>query len=66
MGLQLSLIDNDYVVRAKTDINLKGSDDNVARFLRDINEELITGKTVFLKINGPESEPIVLEVTKFD
>lgn len=66
MGLKLSLIDNDYVVKAKTDLDLNGSDDNAARFIREINEELVTGKTAFLKIKSTDSDPIILEVTKFD
>ncbi len=66
MSLRLSLIDNDYVVRAETDLDLNGKDDSFTRFIRDINEELIIGKTAFLKIKGAESDTIILEVTKSD
>ena len=41
MNLKIALIDNDHVVRAKTDLSEKGQDDLFRRFLRQIKEELV-------------------------
>lgn len=66
MSLKISLVDNDYTVCADTRLDFNGNEDSFKRFLHEISEELVTGKTAFLKIEGSEPEPITLEVTKFE
>ena len=66
MTFKISLVDNDYVVRAKTDLELNGKDEDFGRFFKDISDELVTGKTAYLEIEGSESGPLTLEVSKFE
>jgi len=65
MTLKISLVDNDYVVRAKTDLLLNEEYDKFIGFLNEIDEELITGKTAYLEIEGPERGLISFEISKF-
>ncbi len=58
MTLKISLVDNDYVVRAKTDLLMNGEYEKFIQFLKEIDEELITGKTAHLEIEGPEMDLI--------
>ena len=66
MTLKLSLVDNDYVVCAKTDLPIPGKGSKFGEFLKDINEELITGKTAYLEIEGSEKESFRFEISKFE
>ena len=66
MTIKLSLIDNDFVVQANTSLDLKDKEDPVRKFFRDMGEELVTGKVAYLEIEGPESETLTLEVSKFN
>ena len=68
MTLKISLVDNDYVVCADTDLDFHGNDLAFKKFLQEINEELVTGKTAYLKIEGEgyDPGPIILEVSKFE
>ena len=62
----ISLVDNDYTVCANTDLDFNGNEVSFKKFLREINEELIIGKTAYLKIEGYEPGTITLEVSKFE
>ena len=66
MTIKFSLIDNDFVVRAKTDLDLKDKEGQFRKFFRDIGDELVTGETAHLKIEGPGNEFYTLEVSKLD
>lgn len=63
MNMKISLIDNDYVVRAKTDLAQNGSDDLFRKFVQQIKEELVTGQTAYLEIEGAQKDPITFEIT---
>jgi succinate dehydrogenase flavin-adding protein (antitoxin of CptAB toxin-antitoxin module) len=64
MTLKISLVDNDYVIRAKTDLLLNEEYDKFIEFLNEIDEELITGKTAHLEIEGPDKSTITFEISK--
>ena len=64
--IKISLVDNDYVVHAKTDIEVNGHNDPVKKFLRQIREELIPGQTAHLEIEGPEKEMSTYEISVVD
>ena len=66
MTIKLSLVDNDFVVRAKTDLDLRDKEDQFRKFFKDIGDELVTGETAYLEIEGPETGSIKLEVSKFN
>jgi len=64
MTLKISLVDNDYVVRAKTDFLMNGEYEKFIQFIKEIDEELITGKTAHLEIEGLDKGPITFEIYK--
>ncbi len=66
MNLTIALIDNDYVVRAKTDLSENGQDDSFRRFLRQIKEELVPGQTAYLEIEDSTTDPITFEISQFE
>ena len=66
MAVKLSLVDNDYEICAKTDLDTSENGKGLNSFFNEMNEELITGRTAFLKIEGSEVGPITLEVSKFE
>jgi hypothetical protein len=61
-SIKLELVDNDHVVRAKTDLGFNGIDDSLGKFVRKIKEELVAGETAFLEIEGSGVEPVTLEI----
>lgn len=56
MSIKLKLIDTDYVVCADTDIELKGEEHKFRKFLKEIDEELVIGKTACLEIDNTKFE----------
>ena len=66
MDLKMSLVDNDYVVRVKTKLSSEENNDNFKKFFREIDEELIPGKTAYLEVEGSGTNPVVYEISRFD
>ena len=66
MSIKLKLVDNDYVVRAKTDLTLNGTDDLFRDFLKSIREELLPGQTARLAIEGSNMAPMSFEISHFE
>ena len=66
MNLTIALIDNDHVVRAKTDLSENGKDDLFRRFLQKIKEELVPGQTAYLEIEDSTADPITFEISQFE
>jgi hypothetical protein len=64
MNMKISLIDNDYVVQAKTNLALNGQDETFRNFLQEIKEELYPGQTAFLEIEDSETETITFEISR--
>jgi hypothetical protein len=54
------------VIRAKTDLPIKGKNSDFGRFLEEINAELVTGKTAYLEIEGPEKNSFTFEISRFE
>ena len=54
-SFKISFIDNDFATQAKTDLHV---DDNqkqaISDFFEQIEEELVTGQTARLEIEGPQ------------
>ena len=65
-SIKIELVDNDHVVRAKTDLVFNGIDDSLGKFVRQINEELIFGETAFLEIEGSDIKPVNLEICRHE
>ena len=63
--MSIALIDNDYVVQAKTDLALDGKDETFRKFLQEIKEELLPGQTAYLEIEDSESDSITFEISRF-
>ena len=64
MNMKIALIDNDYVVQAKTDLALNGQDETFRNFLQEIKEVLIPGQTAYLEIGDSEMDPITFEISR--
>jgi hypothetical protein len=64
MNMKISLIDNDYVVRARTDLAQSGSDDSFRRFIKQIKEELVTGQTAYLEIEDDHVDSVTFTITQ--
>ncbi|MFH1349891.1 MAG: hypothetical protein ABII26_03050 [Pseudomonadota bacterium] len=47
-NIKIALVDNDYVVLTRTDLDEEVKDDRLGQFFREIEEELATGKTAYL------------------
>jgi len=66
MTLKISLVDNNYIVRAKTDLQTSGEYDRFGKFLKEIDDKLINGETAYLEIEGYERGNITFEISKFE
>lgn len=64
MNMKIALIDNDYVVQAKTDLALNGQDETFRNFLQEVKEELFPGQTAHLEIEDSETGPITFEISR--
>ena len=64
MTITISLIDDDQMVLAKTDFFGGTQGEVFARFLRQVNADLLPGQTARLEIDGIKSEPLCLEITR--
>ena len=60
--IKIELLDNDRVVRAKTDLGFNGISESLGKFVRQIKEELVTGETAFLEIEGSDMESVTFEI----
>ncbi len=65
MYMKISLIDNDSVVQAKTDLALSGQENPLRKFFQQITEELIPGQTAFLEIEDSTTDSITFEISQF-
>ena len=66
MTLKIALIDNDHVVRAKTDLSQNGQDDSFRKFLCQIKEELLPGQTAYLEFEDSTTDSITFEISQFE
>ena len=66
MNIRIEFVDNDQVVRAQTDVTLRGQDDPVFKFLRQLKEELLPGETAFLEIEGLDTNPLTFEISHLE
>jgi len=64
MNTKIALIDNDFVVRAKTDFALSGQKNPFGKFLQQIKEELLPGQTAYLEIEDPTTDSITFEISQ--
>ena len=63
--IEFQLVNNDQVVQATKDLNLnESSDRSVAAFIRQIREELVTGETAYLEIQGLQKDPLTFAISQ--
>jgi hypothetical protein len=66
-NIRISLVNNDHVVQAARDLNLNESTDSVfASFLRQVREELVTGETAYLEIQGIQKDPVTFAISQYE
>jgi len=64
--IKMSLVDNDFVVRAEEDIVIKGGNDPLRKFFEQAREKVIPGETVHLEIEGFEKNALIFEICSAD
>ena len=66
-NIRISLVNNDHVVQAARDLNLNENTDSVfASFLRQVREELVTGETAYLEIQGIQKDPVTFAISQYE
>lgn len=60
--IKMSFIDNDYAVRASADVAEENEKAGLSTFLEQIREELMTGDTAFLEIEGVNGRSVTLSI----
>lgn len=66
MNMKISLVDNDYSVRAKTDVDPNGKNESFKKFFHQIKEELLPGQKAYLEIKDSGTDPITFEISHLD
>lgn len=61
--IRMAFIDNDYAVRASADVESTDEDTGLSSFLERIREELVTGDTAYLEIEGGNGHSMTLSIT---
>ena len=62
--IKISIIDNDYVVRAETDLGRNAKAGSFIEFLQQVDKNLIPGETAHLEIEGIKRNPITFEISQ--
>jgi len=62
--IKMSFIDNDYAVKASTDVTAEDAKTGLSSFLEQIQEELVTGDTAYLEIEGLNGKSITLSIAE--
>ena len=63
--IRMSLIDNDFVIQAKTDIDIDSIQNReLMEFFNRLKEELVIGETEFLTIEGLQKEPVNFRISE--
>lgn len=62
--IKMSLVDNDYVVQAKTDIDVNAKQNkDLLTFFSRLKEELVIGGTESLTVEGIHEKPISFRIS---
>ena len=62
--IKMSFIDNDYAVKASTDVAAGDTRTGLSSFLEQIRDELVTGDTAYLEIEGLNGKSITLSIAE--
>jgi hypothetical protein len=63
--VKLSLINNDQSIQAMADLDFNEKEDkNFARFIEHLKDELATGQTAMLEIEGVLSKPVMFSIAE--
>ena len=60
---KLSLINSDQAIQARTDLD-DTQNKSLSSFLEKMKEQLVTGETALLEIEGQEETPLRFEITQ--
>lgn len=62
--IKMSFIDNDYAVRASADVDAAGNEAGLSRLLQELQEDLATGDTAYLEIEGADGKSMRLSIAQ--
>ena len=65
-NIKVSLVDNDYVVRAKMDLSGNEENNALIKFIQHVDEEFMPGETAYLEIEGLKKNPVTFEISKYE
>ncbi|MBW1765605.1 MAG: hypothetical protein JRJ65_00960 [Deltaproteobacteria bacterium] len=65
-NIKISLVDNDYVVRAEMGVVTKWNNALFKKFIKEIREGLVPGETAHLEIEGLERDSVTFEISMFE
>jgi len=60
--IKMSFIDTDYALRASTDVEMEASGGGFSDFIEQIREEMATGGSAFLEIEGANGKSMTLSI----
>ena len=60
--IKMSFIDTDYALRASTDVEMEASGSGFSDFIEQIREEMATGGSAFLEIEGANGQAMTLSI----
>jgi hypothetical protein len=63
-NIKVSLVDNDYMVRTKTDFSVNEKNDVFMTFIQNITDGFVPGETAHLEIEGVKNKPITIEISR--
>ncbi|MDZ7833819.1 MAG: hypothetical protein U5L07_18920 [Desulfobacterales bacterium] len=62
--IKMSFIDNDYAIKASADVAAEDGKTGLSSFLELIREELVTGDTAYLEIEGLNGKSITFSIAE--
>lgn len=65
-SINISVIDNDHVVRTKTNFPVNEKNDMIIKLIEHISDGFVPGETAYLEIEGFKKDPITFEISQFE
>ncbi len=60
--IKMSFIDTDYALRASADVETEASGEGFSDFIEQIREEMATGGSAYLEIEGANGQSMTLSI----
>lgn len=64
--INISLVDNDYVVHARAQMSDRNEENNLLELIQHLDEDFIDGENAFIEIDGLKKGRMRLVVSRLD